>query len=188
MKLPNRYEIALSLGLSFALVFGFHYYADHHQSQHTTEQDQQSKAAAALAAQKEESFGTVARRLNTTASAKTVVSVVHFGTAYRGHRCLREDDVPGKPEDFALVIRYFWSDDGQTDLSFLCHKDGSIYDVQVVASNAVISQPFSVAQASLKMVGQALLEPTAATPEQKARGQQILAAADAKTLLLAALN
>ncbi len=94
---------------------------------------------------------------------RDVLSYLHFGARYRGHEYV--DTVAVKDSDgkrlaghFALVYRFKWEDDGRTDVAFLCNAKGRVYEVQVVDTNAVLSQPFVLADASIKIIGNVLIE------------------------------
>ena len=63
-----------------------------------------------------------------------------------------------RPGDFALVYRFNWENDGITDLAFWCDSRGYVYQVQVTYTNAFLSQPFALANASINIVGNLLLE------------------------------
>ena len=57
-----------------------------------------------------------------------------------------------------LIYRFWWADDGITDAGFLCDLSGRVQQVQVISTNAVLSQPFLFANASLKLLAAAILE------------------------------
>jgi hypothetical protein len=89
---------------------------------------------------------------------KTVLGYVHFGAAYRGHTYQRTVGVQNKPDDFALVYRFNWEKDGITDVAFLCDSKGYVYEVQTPYSNAFLSPPFALANISINVVGNLLIE------------------------------
>jgi hypothetical protein len=126
----------------------------------------------------------ISNYLDQKSSAETILSVVHMGTEYKGHEFLAIHAVTGKPNNFALDYRYKWSDDGETDLRFFCEGDGSVYNVQVLKTNAVLNQPFALAQASIKIISQVLLNNSDVTAEQRAAIQKLIDAEDAKGLLV----
>jgi hypothetical protein len=96
--------------------------------------------------------------LRTQERGRDILSYVHFGADYHGHRYLKTLEVNGSPNDFALVYRFNWEDDGITDVAFLCDRRGSVYEVQIMDTNAVFSQPFFVAKASISILGHSIVE------------------------------
>jgi hypothetical protein len=103
------------------------------------------------------------RFLRTEARGRETLGFVHFGADYHGHEYLRTVDVPGGdgraiPGQFALVYRFHWEKDGITDVAYLCNESGRVYGVQIVDTNAVWSKPFVLANATIKLLGNALLE------------------------------
>jgi hypothetical protein len=122
--------------------------------------------------------------LQEKSNAERILSVVHFGAAYKGHEFLAIHSINGKPDNFAIDYRYQWSDDGVTDLRFFCDGTGSVYAVDVLASNGVINRPFVIAQASMKIISQLLLDNSNLTAEQRAALQRLVDAEDARGLLV----
>lgn len=127
--------------------------------------------------------------LNARARGKDILSYVHFGASYRGHayketRFVTRDGkkVPGH---FALIYEYSWEDDGKTSVAFLCDAGGSIYEVQIVRSNAILNQPFLTANATTKVLGNLLIAAfkKQMTDEQLRKLQKTVDDADAKALL-----
>ncbi|HVU44883.1 MAG TPA: hypothetical protein VHD85_02090 [Terracidiphilus sp.] len=91
-------------------------------------------------------------------NATDILSFVHFGATYNSHEYLQTRSVvdgSGNPidGDFALVYRFHWEGDGVTDIAFFCHSSGQIYKSQIVRTNALLSQPFALANLSIQMVG-----------------------------------
>ena len=48
--------------------------------------------------------------------------------------------------------------DGVTDLAFLCNERGGIYGVQVTYTNAVLNQPFLLANAAIQILGNLVID------------------------------
>ncbi len=59
-----------------------------------------------------------------------------------------------------MVYRYEWeaSGDGNTDVAFICDSKGNVQDVRVLTTDAVFQQPFLVADATIQILGNALIE------------------------------
>jgi hypothetical protein len=119
-----------------------------------------------------------------------ILGYMHLGTKYAGHKYTETKyvtDRAGKkiPGQFALVYAYDWNDDGTTQVAFLCDRRGNIYEVQVLDSNAVINQPFALANASIKLLGSVIIEAfkDQMTAEQRKQVQKAVDDADAKRLL-----
>ena len=95
--------------------------------------------------------------LDSRENATSILEFVHFRADYRGHRFLRATQVVDEQGnlisgEFALVYRYFWADDGWTDLAFFCDSFGQVLSARAIATNAVISQPFALANLSIEIV------------------------------------
>jgi len=96
--------------------------------------------------------------LRTEERGKEILSYVHFGAAYRGHRYVRTLAVDDGTGAFALVYRFQWEADGVTDLAFLCDSGGNVYRVRVEATNAEATPPFLWANVSIAAFGHGLIE------------------------------
>ena len=96
--------------------------------------------------------------LKTENRGKNVLGSLHLGAQFKGHTYQQIMGVKNKPGDFALVYRFNWEKDGITDLAFLCDSKGFVYQVQVTYTNAFLSQPFALANASINIVGNVLLD------------------------------
>jgi hypothetical protein len=94
--------------------------------------------------------------LRTADRGSEVLSFVHFGADYHGHKYIQT--IPLNYGSFALVYRFWWEDDGITDVAFLCDPRGNVSNVQIISSNAFLSQPFLVANASIVVLGHSLIE------------------------------
>ncbi len=119
-----------------------------------------------------------------------VLSFVHFGAKYFKHRYARTayvNDGQGRrvKGHFALVYEYEWADDGETQLAFLCDARGNVYKVQVMQTNAIFQQPFALANLSIKIVGEALLEAfkKKMTEDEVRQVRRFIDNADAKGLM-----
>lgn len=96
--------------------------------------------------------------LKSSNRGKGVLSFVHFGAEYKGHTFKETRNVQNKPGHFALVYQYNWESDGVTKLAFLCDSDGKIYSVQVLSTNAFLQQPYALANTSITVIGNLILE------------------------------
>jgi len=128
--------------------------------------------------------------LRTAACGKDVIGIAHFGTTYKTHSYLKTLNVTtseGKPVPghFALVYHYEWDPNGWTDIAYLCDTRGSIYDVQVQDTNAILQQPFAAADATIQVVGNVLLAAykDKLTDADRKQFKTILANADSRGLL-----
>ena len=116
-------------------------------------------APCAQAAEESQTAVTDAHRFLATAErGREVLGYVHFGARYDGHTYLKTvfvNDGNGRRIDghFALVYRFRWEGDGITDVGYLCDSRGRVYAVQVMYTNAVLSQPFFLANAAIKGLG-----------------------------------
>ena len=151
-------------------------------------------ALLASAARAEEASSEAIQRahkfLSTPRCGKDVIGVVHFGATYTTHTYLRTLGITtpaGTPVagHFALVYHYEWDPKGWTNVAFLCDTAGSIYDVRVTDTNAILQQPYATADATIQLVGNALLAAykdklTAADQKQF---QKLLDNADSRGLL-----
>jgi hypothetical protein len=122
--------------------------------------------------------------LNTDSAAKLVLNFVHMGADYRGHQLLGAYDVVGKPDMFIVTYRYWWATDGMTDVDFVCDSSGSVRAVQIADTNAVFNQPFVVAQASLQLLSQVVVNTADLTPSQRAAWQRLVDAEDVRGMLV----
>src|SRR5438270_428338 len=68
---------------------------------------------------------------------RNVLSYVHFGAQYKGHTFVERRGVNNQPAHFALVYRMNWENDGVTNVAFLCDGKGSVYEVQILGTNAI---------------------------------------------------
>lgn len=105
------------------------------------------------------------RFLNTPKTGEYVLGFVHLGATYRGHtlkeiRRVVDGDGEAVPGEFALVYRFDWetSDAGETDVAFLCNRDGDVTQARVLRTNAVLQQPFAFADAAIQVVGAIVLD------------------------------
>ncbi len=123
-----------------------------------------------------------------------ILNFVHMGADYHGHTYLRTNNVVDRdgyrvPGHFALVYRFHWEDDGVTDLAFLCNERGGIYDVQVTYTNAVLNQPFLLANAAIQILGNLVIDnyKDRMSREQLRLAHEFVDHADSKGLLELAL-
>lgn len=133
--------------------------------------------------------------LNKPETGKNVLSFVHFGADYKGHalasRCTVVDQ-NGKTEadKFALVYRFTWEDDGVTDVAFFCDSNGAVYQMKVVKTNAVLQQPFAMADMTIHVLGDALINAMGDNLKEQDRAElkRMIDSSDSRGLLLASLR
>jgi len=127
--------------------------------------------------------------LNTAPRGRNILSYVHFGSKYQGHsyKATRFVTNGGKrvAGHFALLYDFAWEDDGKTQVAFLCDARGTLYEVQVVSTNAVFNQPFLTANATIKVLGGLLVEAfkNKMTAAERQDVQKLVENADAKGML-----
>jgi hypothetical protein len=128
--------------------------------------------------------------LNGTQRGRFILGYMHFGTRYVGHKYKEMRavvDGKGKtiPGQFALVYSYDWNKDGTTEAAFLCDRRGNVYRVQVLDSNGIINQPFAIGNATIKILGNVLIEAfkDQMTAEEKKQLRKAVDDADTKSLL-----
>jgi hypothetical protein len=132
--------------------------------------------------------------LNSAQRGQDILSYVHSGTEYKSHTYLETLDVTrdGKtvPGKFVLVYRFKWAEDGITDVGFFCGKAGDVYGVRVLKTNAVFNQPFVVANATIKVVGNLLIGAfkDKMTEADRKQVQKMVDDADAKAMLVWSLQ
>jgi hypothetical protein len=132
--------------------------------------------------------------LSTARRGTDILSFVHFGAKYKGH-AFKEwvsvtQDGRKVPGHFALLYEYAWEDDGLTTVAFLCDASGGVYDVQVVRTNAIFSQPYVLANGTIKVLGNLLIEAFKDNmkPEERQFVQKLIDDADAKGMLVWSLK
>lgn len=96
--------------------------------------------------------------LKTEKRGRNVLSYVHFGAEFKRYQYLQTRGVTNRPKDFALVYRMNWERDGETDVAFLCDAKGNVYEVQIIRSNAQLQQPYALANLSIAVVGNLVIE------------------------------
>jgi hypothetical protein len=133
--------------------------------------------------------------LKTKEMGKEILSFVHFGAAYKGHDYLNTSTVvdgDGRevPDKFALVYRFHWEDDGVTDVAFLCNGSGRVYQVKMVKTNAVLQQPFALADMTIRVLSDVVISAMGDNLKEKDRAevQRLVDAADSRGLLVAYLR
>jgi hypothetical protein len=123
--------------------------------------------------------------LGTEERGQDVLSYIHFGTKYHGQKYLETRRVDEAGERFALVYEYYWGSDGVTDVAFLCTPDGSVYEVRILATNAVGNQPFLWANVSIQVLGNLVLSANRdkMTEADRRLVRKLVDSADAKSML-----
>lgn len=122
-------------------------------------------------------------------TGRYVLGFVHMGARYDGHELVELVGVKRNgrpvPGHFALVYGYDWQGDGSTRIAFLCDREGSVYEMQVLDHNGVLNRPFDLAKLSIAVLGEALLEAfrEQMTDSDQALLRRIVRDADPKSLL-----
>jgi hypothetical protein len=129
------------------------------------------------------------RFLASAECGRDVIGLVHFGSAYKGHDYVATRRVTENgnvvADEFALVYEYRWGEDGATKIAFFCDKRGSVTGVRVLETNAELSQPFLMANATIQLAGKAIIEgfKEKMSDDDRKTLKTILDNADAKSLL-----
>jgi hypothetical protein len=123
-------------------------------------------------------------------NANTILSYVHYGADYKGHKFLQSRGVVDENGntingEFTLMYRYYWEDDGVTDIEFLCHPNGSIYQANIISTTAKLSQPFLAANVMIQLLGNVLIESNkdSMSPSDIRIARELVKNADAHGLL-----
>ncbi len=101
-------------------------------------------------------------------TGKFILGYAHLGANYTDHnaksvRYVKDGDGDGDviPGKFALVYRFDWnaSGAGWTNLAFICDRQGNVEEVvDLQQTNAILQQPFLVANATIQTLGNVLIE------------------------------
>jgi hypothetical protein len=128
--------------------------------------------------------------LKTDKRGRHILAYMHFGRTYVDHnyketRYVTDKEGKRKKGHFALVYTYEWKDDGETEVAFLCDAKGKVYEVKVLDSNAIINQPFAMANATVQLLGNLIIEAFKdnMTAAERKDLQKLVDAADAKGML-----
>jgi hypothetical protein len=113
-----------------------------------------------------------------------VLSFVHYGAAYRGHRLIATQAIEGRPADACLVYQFRWEDDGWTHVHFYCNGDGRVYAIQTGKTNAEFQQPWAMAKLAIQVIGRVLVEAVGNDPQAKAEAVRKIDAADVQGMCL----
>lgn len=94
-----------------------------------------------------------------------ILSFVHLGATFRGQTFVKQVPVYGVDNrqiagEFALIFDLGWDANGggSTRIAYVCDRTGRVTDVQVQSTTAVLQQPFAFADATIQIVGTALIE------------------------------
>jgi hypothetical protein len=152
-------------------------------------------APAALAEVSQRAIDRAQSFLKTREMGKNILAFVHFGADYKGHAYLystavTDEDDRQLPDKIALVYRFRWEDDGVTDIAFLCNSKGSVYGVRIMKHNGTIQQPFMLADVTIQVLGNAIIEAMGddLKDAQRAELKRFVDAADSRGLLVAYLR
>jgi hypothetical protein len=152
-------------------------------------------APAALAEVSQRAIDRAQSFLKTREMGKNILAFVHFGADYKGHAFLyttavTDEDDRQLPDKIALVYRFRWEDDGVTDIAFLCNSKGAVYGLQIMKSTAIIQQPFAIANLTIQVLGNAIIEAMGddLKDAQRAELKRFVDSADSRGLLVAYLR
>lgn len=135
--------------------------------------------------------------LDKQSTGKFILGYAHLGASYTDHNAKSVnhvtdadgDVIPGK---FALVYRFDWdaSGAGWTNLAFICDRQGNVEEVVALQTNAILQQPFLVADATIQTLGNVMIEAFKdnMTDTDLRIMRRLVAAADSKGLLGFALK
>ncbi len=133
------------------------------------------------------------RLLNEKDRAKAVLQFLHFGSNYSSHKLTGSGNVNNRngteiPGHFYLEYKYDWKvpgDTGTTTVSFFFNDKGTLTEIQVDSTDAVLNQPFLLADASIKILGEALYDgiKDKLSDSDRKLFRKLVDAADAKGLL-----
>jgi hypothetical protein len=129
--------------------------------------------------------------LDNRENAATILNYLHFGSDFKGYRYIESLNVVDNNGNTiygqtALVYRYYWENDGDyTDVIFYCNQEGTIYGTRVRKTTAILNQPFLVANLSIQILGNALIESNkdSMTPNDLRIARELVKNADAQGLL-----
>ena len=130
------------------------------------------------------------RFLNDANRGRFILQFLHFGTEYRGHPLvtMRDGSVVRELSGgaFAVFYDFAWDADGRTIVGFVFDRAGRLRDLEVVDTNAVLAQPFRMANAAIGVVGAVGLDAMREdlTRSELALARELISAADAKRLLV----
>jgi hypothetical protein len=121
--------------------------------------------------------------LKTHERGESILGYLHLGADYHGHEYVKTIDRGGG--SFALVYRFHWESDGVTDVEFLCDEQGNVGSLRIEDSNAALSPPFVVANLTIAVLGNAVLNSFKddMSEEDHRQVQRLIDDADAKRLL-----
>jgi hypothetical protein len=126
---------------------------------------------------------------------KDILSFVHFGADYKGHALLNRCSVVDEngrtlADKFALVYRFNWENGGVTDVAFFCDSAGAIYQMKIVRTNAILQQPFALADATIHVLGDALAKSMGDNLKEQDRAElkRLIDSSDSRGLLMAYLR
>jgi hypothetical protein len=88
---------------------------------------------------------------------RDILSHLHFLADYHGHELLKVVALP-EERQYMLIYRFWWYQDGITDVGFLFDLNGKLQHLQVMSTNAQWSPPFTIANGSLKVLGKFIAE------------------------------
>lgn len=128
---------------------------------------------------------------------RDMLSYIHFGGKYLSHDVLSTHPVADRnkitvPGHWAVKVVFEWSTafgDNTSTATYFFDEMGDIYDVQVTTTS-ILSQPFELANATIQVLGNIILEAMKDQISAKDRAdiQKAIDEADAKKLMITGLN
>lgn len=101
------------------------------------------------------------RALDQAARGRMVCGFLHFGATYLSHQKIGSGSVSDKPGYTYLQYRYNWKVDAATDnttVYFFFDASGRLAGTRVGTTTAVLNQPYVLAQAAIKALGELAYE------------------------------
>lgn len=125
--------------------------------------------------------------LNAPSRNQEIIDCMHFGEQYQSKEAGGCEAVAG---GFGITYKYLWSDDGWTSVQFTFDDNGSLTGLNVIDSNGVVQAPFLVANGTIQLVGQAVVEAEKGqiTESRRQLLQKFVDEADARGLLVTELE
>jgi hypothetical protein len=103
------------------------------------------------------------RLMNDKSRAKGILLFLHFGATYVDHNLTDSGNVTlnGKilPGHFFLAYTFDWKvgqDGGATTIQFFFDDNGALTTVKVARTNAILNQPFALANVGIKALGEVI--------------------------------
>jgi hypothetical protein len=142
-------------------------------------------APAAAQAASQASVDKAYRFLQNTDRGHEMLTFLHFGATYLSHSY-----IGGNAYDdgsFRLIFKFRWNttEDGFTDVAFFCDANGNFRNLEAIRTDAIINQPFAMADLSVKLLGQIIIDgyKDKISADDRRRLQRLVDDADSHKLL-----